>query len=109
MVSNKDVKDIRSTGRRRARRALFESYKLYKCVDCGITTTEPPKDAPGWFDELWPQENRRLKSQLQADHETKDLTINDEAFLNWRCPSCHKIQDNKTDKGEATKDTSALW
>lgn len=109
MVSNREMKDVRSTGRRRARKVLFESYTDYKCVDCGKTVIEPPKDAPNWFDELWPLENRVLTSQLQADHETKNLEDNDEAYVNWRCPSCHKLSDNKTDKGVATKDTSALW
>lgn len=109
MVSNKDMKDVRSTGRRRARKSLFESYTEYKCFDCGVTSKEPPKDAPSWFDEIWPEENRTLDTPLQADHETKDLTQNDEAFLNWRCPSCHKFQDKKTEKGAATINTSALW
>ncbi len=109
MVSNKDMKDIRSTGRRRARKALFEAYVPFQCVDCGVTSEEPPKDAPSWFEEIWPEENRTLKSSLQADHETKDLTINDEQFLNWRCPSCHKKQDSATDKGESTIDTGSLW
>lgn len=109
MVSNRDMKDVRSTGRRRARKVLFESYADYKCFDCGVTTKEPPKDAPRWFEDIWPTERRELNTQLQADHETKDLTVNDESFVNWRCPSCHKKQDLKTEKGEATVKTSGLW
>lgn len=102
-MKNEDaIQDWRSTGRRKARLELFKSYEEYKCVDCGKTTVEPPKDAPTWFEEIWPEQNRILLSQLQADHETKDLTQNSVEFLNWRCPSCHKLQDNKTEKGEAT-------
>ena len=99
------IKDWRSTGRRKARRSLFESFVDFCCVDCGKTTTEPPKDAPSWFEEIWPETNRVLTPMaLQADHESKDLTNNDEAHLNWRCASCHKLSDMKTEKGIATKE-----
>lgn len=110
MKDESKIKDWRSTGRRKARKVLFESYRPFVCVGyilngtqyhCGKTTIEPPKDAPSWFDEIWPEENRVL-SQLQADHESKDVTSNDEEFLNWRCPSCHKKQDQQTEKGQAT-------
>lgn len=103
MQKNKPVKDIRSTGRRRARRALFRSRVDFKCADCGKTNIEPPKDAPNYFEEIWPDEKRVLTgSGLQADHETKDLDNNDVQNLNWRCPSCHKIRDSQTEKGEST-------
>lgn len=95
------IKDIRSTGRRRARLTLFRSRRDFKCVDCGKTTTRPPEDAPAWFDEIWPLEKREV-TQLQADHETKDLLDNDESLLEWRCPSCHKIHDSTTAVGEST-------
>jgi hypothetical protein len=111
-MKNEDkIKDWRSTGRRKARKELFNSYVEYSCVgyirdgirnQCGKTVIEPPKDAPPWFDEIWPEENRVLVAQLQADHETKDVTVNDVSFLNWRCPSCHKLQDSQTDKGVET-------
>lgn len=114
MVSNKQMKDVRSTGRRRARKALFEAYVPFKCVGyknhpCGKTVITPPKDAPSWFDEIWPEENRVLTSSLQADHESKDLENNDIQFLNWRCASCHKKQDNSSDKGIATVQHRSLW
>lgn len=102
MKNEDNIQDWRSTGRRKARSELFKSYTDYSCIDCQVTTIEPPKDAPVWFDEIWPEENRTLQSQLQADHETKDVTQNSVEFLNWRCPSCHKLQDNKTEKGQAT-------
>lgn len=69
------------------------------CVDCGKTSREPPKDAPNFFEEIWPEEKRVLSSQLQADHESKDLTNNAVEDLNWRCPSCHKKADQKTESG----------
>lgn len=117
MKNDDNIKDWRSTGRRKARRALFNSYAEFKCagyvergirVVCNKTSIEPPKDAPPWFDEIWPVENRVLDYSLQADHETKDVTLNDESHLNWRCASCHKKQDQQTDKGEATVNTD-FW
>jgi hypothetical protein len=103
MTKNEDrIKDLRSTGRRRARKALYESYTPFQCVDCGKTSKEPPKDAPKFFDEIWPTENRTLTYSLQADHETKDLLDNDVSILNWRCEPCHKIHDKQTAVGEST-------
>lgn len=96
--------DWRSTGRRKARRALFAAYVEYICCDCGVTVKEPPKDAPKHFEEIWPEVRRELDYQLQADHETKDYTNNDIEFLKWRCQPCHKAHDNLTGKGESTRD-----
>jgi hypothetical protein len=107
------IKDWRSTGRRIARRTLFKARIDFACVGytsevgihypCGKTTTEPPKDAPAWFEDIWPEENRVLNPQsLQADHESKDYQNNALEDLNWRCSSCHKFQDKQTDKGVAT-------
>jgi len=103
MTKDEDkIKDWRSTGRRKARRELYLNYVDYKCADCGKTTIKPPMDAPKHFDEIWPEDRRILSSQLQADHETKDYTVNDIQFLNWRCVSCHKKHDLSTGKGETT-------
>lgn len=96
------IKDWRSTGRRKARKELFANYVEFKCIDCGRTSIDPPKDAPLWFDEIWPEENRVLAYSLQADHESKDLTNNDINELAWRCSSCHKTHDSKTEKGVST-------
>jgi hypothetical protein len=93
-----EILDWRSTGRRRARRMLFEARIDFSCVGCNATTKVPPKDAPSWFNDIWPEENRTA-SQLQADHTTKDVTMNDIDDLCWRCPSCHKIADMATSKG----------
>lgn len=111
MKDESRIVDWRSTGRRKARRELYKAYVEYKCVGyikdgrnipCGKTSKEPPKDAPSWFDEIWPEDNRVLDYQLQADHESKDLTANTVEFLNWRCAPCHKMQDKQTSKGQAT-------
>jgi len=64
----------------------------------------PPKDAPRHFAEIWPEEMREV-SQLQVDHEDKDYTNNELTNLNWRCPSCHKLHDLMTEKGESTVQT----
>ena len=52
------ILDWRSTGRRKARRVLYQAFVEYKCADCGKTTKEPPKDAPSHFNEIWPEEQR---------------------------------------------------
>jgi len=112
------IKDWRSTGRRKARRELYAAYVPYKCVGytkldgtkikCGKTTIEPPKDAPAWFNELWPKEYRVLTSQLQADHVTKDWQNNEVENLEWRCDPHHKAQDRQTPKGIPQKKVN-LW
>lgn len=101
--------DWRSTGRRKARRELYRNGVEYKCagvpelnITCGVTSKEPPKDAPANFLELWPEEKRVLDYPLEADHESKDWQNNSIEFLNWRCRSCHKKHDSMTEKGEST-------
>ena len=106
--NTQQVKDWRSTGRKRGRRILYETRRPFACVGwtneygvempCGKTTIDPPPDAPSWFEEIWPEEDRVL-SQLQVDHENKDYTDNDPANLDWRCASCHRNADNLTEKG----------
>jgi len=112
MARDETILDWRSTGRRKARRALFNARIEFSCVGytdaqgryhpCGKTTRVPPKDAPSFFDEIWPTEKRVLSPQsLQADHESKELQNNDVEDLNWRCSSCHKLADIQTAKGES--------
>ena len=112
------IKDWRSTGRRKGRRALYAARIPYSCVGyksragidhpCGKTTIEPPKDAPSWFDEIWPLEKRVLSSQLEADHKSKDYTNNELENVDWRCSSCHKKKDRQTEKGVA-QETVHYW
>ncbi len=116
MKDQSKIKDWRSTGRRIARRTLYKGRVPYKCVgyrlpdgsrfNCGKTTIEPPKDAPRYFDEIWPEEQRVLESQLEADHESKDYQINTLEALNWKCKSCHRKDDSATDKGVAQVTTN---
>jgi aconitase A len=109
MTKNDDaIIDWRSTGRRKARRALFESFTPFACAVCGKTSIEPPKDAPSWFEEIWPEENRVLAYSLQADHLTKNLQNNSAEDLEWKCSPCHKASDSLTEKGESTID-KGLW
>lgn len=103
------IKDWRSTGRRIARRELYKNRVEYKCEYCGVTTKEPPKDAPKYFEEIWPEENRVLDYQLQANHKTKDLTQNTLEFLEWCCQPCHKKIDGTTAKGITTVQLDDYW
>ena len=96
------IQDWRSTGRRRARKELFENGVTFKCAGCGKTSREPPKDAPKDFDELWPVENRVLNYSLQANHKTKNYQDNHVDLLEWVCQPCHKERDSQTDKGKST-------
>jgi len=106
------IKDWRSTGRRKARRALFDARVPYACADCGVTSKEPPKELTDkqklFFDEIWPEENRILDYPLQADHESKDYQNNELEYINWRCSPCHRKADSKTGKGEA-QTTVNVW
>ena len=99
--NEENIKDWRSTGRRKGRRVLYASRRDYACDTCGRTVINPPKDAPDYFDEIWPTANRVL-TKLEVQHKTKDLRDNDEAFLSWLCPSCHKLEDMETAVGEST-------
>ena len=102
------IKDWRSTGRRKARRALYAGYVPYKCVHCGKTSKEPPKDAPHHFEEIWPEENRVLDYQLQADHESKDYENNELDYINWKCAPCHQKDDRAVPKDQPQR-TVNYW
>jgi len=109
MKDESKILDWRSTGRRKARRALYQARVSYECIghrlpngsrkQCGKTSIEPPKDAPKYFDELWPEEHRVLKYQLQADHADKDYENNDLDNIDWKCQPCHKKDDSSTGVG----------
>ena len=109
------ILDWRSTGRRKARRELFKSYEEFKCwgipemgIECGATSIEPPKDAPSWFDDIWPEEMRVLDYSLQADHKDKDWRNNELDNLCWRCAVCHKKADSRSAPGEA-QESVEFW
>lgn len=103
MKDETKIKDWRSTGRRIGRRVLFKSYIEYRCDNCHRTVIEPPKDAPSWFEEIWPEDNRELTSQLQVQHISKDPSNNSLEEIKWLCPSCHKLEDSTTDVGVAVE------
>lgn len=96
------IKDWRSTGRRKLRRALYRAYVTYRCRRCKVTTKEPPSDAPPWFEEIWPKKDRVLDYPLQANHKSKNLTDNSEENGEWLCAPCHKYVDSQTEKGVST-------
>jgi hypothetical protein len=98
----KTPKDIRSTGRKRLRKALFNSQVLYRCIYCHKTSVESPPDAPANFADFWPETKRVLKSSLDANHKDKNLLNNDPSNGEWCCRSCHKLADNKTEKRVST-------
>ena len=106
-----NIKDWRSTGRKRGRRALYEAKRPFVCagvealsITCSKTTKQRPTDAPDFFYELWPLKNRVLNA-LQVDHINKDFTDNDPSNLVWRCPSCHRLADNMSGVGESQIDS----
>lgn len=98
---NKEPKDLRSTGRKRARKVIFETRRPWECRICKKSTINPPPDAPEWFDEMWPEGNRVLEStySLQVQHINKQLMDVDPVNLEVLCASCHKLEDSQTSKG----------
>lgn len=105
--SEKEPVDPRSTQRKRARKTLFYWKVDYICGaphyrkgsnHCGRSPKELPKDAPQDL-ELASKEKQFVSVTLQANHISKDIMDNDLANLEWLCPSCHKLEDSKTEKG----------
>lgn len=94
-------KDLRSTGRRRARKALFDSGITFECAHCGAVPQVMPKDFPR---KNPPPLGRSSKTctRLEAQHKNKDMSDNDVGNLEFLCPSCHKNADKVTAKGVST-------
>lgn len=94
-----DVKDPRSTYRKRARRVLESIDRPKWCGStqagevsewgCGRSNVDP--DAPGGY---YPN-----MGTLQCNHINKVLADLDPVNLEYLCPSCHKERDQLTDKG----------
>jgi hypothetical protein len=104
--------DARSTQRKRARKKLFYEQVPFICgaphwrTDgkwCGKSPPELPPDAP---QDLELSKDTSLTSTLQANHITKNIMDNDLVNLEWLCPSCHKLEDSKTEKGVSQKGTN---
>lgn len=102
MKQRKVIIDMRSTGRKRGRKMLFQERVPFECEFCGRTSIKPPPDAPPWFDEIW-GEKRVLDYSLQVNHISKDISDNDPANLEWLCADCHKHKDSQTGKGEVDR------
>lgn len=96
MRDDEKIKDLRSTGRKRARailiKAVKEGLRDYKCIDCGHIPSTPM------------EEKTRSGDFLDADHENKNWADNDLVNLNWRCRPCHYKKDRATDKGVSAID-----
>lgn len=97
----KTPKDARSTGRKRGRKVLFDLWPdvPYQCRKCGMWPIRRPPDMPDHID----FKPGRLNSSLQVQHINKDILDNDEANLEWLCPSCHKVEDLTTSVGVSLK------
>lgn len=113
--STKEPIDARSTQRKRARKTLFFLKVPYICgaphyreegTWCKRSPKELPKDAPQDL-ELAEPAKQFASVTLQANHINKDIMDNDEVNLEWVCPSCHKLEDSKTEKGVSQKGNEA--
>jgi hypothetical protein len=113
LPSEKEPMDPRSTQRKRARKVLFRLGVPYICGSphyrpegtwCKRSPTREqlPRDAPKDL-ELAGEGKQYASVTLQANHISKNIMDNDEYNLEWVCPSCHKIEDSKTEKGVSQK------
>lgn len=85
-----EVKDLRSTGRKRARvvllKAVADGMIRFECNRC-----------------QWCPEGELTRSNnLDANHINKNLEDIDLANLEWLCRSCHKLADSVSAKGVST-------
>jgi hypothetical protein len=91
---NKEVRDPRSTGRKRGRAALFKAERLYHCAFCGRAPARIPPQATR--SQAPPGGTWEGMATLQVNHINKNILDNDTYNLEWLCPSCHKIKDAVT-------------
>lgn len=93
-----ELRDPRSTGRKRARAVLWklfeEGIKPFRCNSCGSTPE-------GCSDDGWTVDSSRLNrsNNLDANHINKNWLDNDPANLEWLCRVCHREKDRRTEKG----------
>jgi len=104
-VANREPKDARSTGRKRARRVLLklveQGEREFHC-ECTEESHTWHSSPCGWI----PDESRPLgrDNNLDADHRNKDWLDNDPSNLTWLCRKCHRALDRSTQKGESRID-----
>lgn len=86
--------DARSTGRKRARKVLFESGRPFICAGCDwVPEGVSPKG------EILDPVKLTRSNNLDANHINKNILDNDPANLEWLCRTCHREKDRATDKG----------
>lgn len=101
--------DPRSTQRKRARKLMFAERVPYICGApsfrsdgnfCGRSPIREklPPDCPQDID-LAPEWKQFASVTLQCNHINKNIMDNDAVNREWLCPSCHKLEDSKTEKG----------
>lgn len=101
------VKDPRSTGRKRGRKALQKSGRLYRCACTGCNSVRcgarfSSQELCGYS----PQEQGRSDT-LDVNHKNKNVLDNDPVNLEWLCRACHKMKDKRTEKGVAHDEETA--
>lgn len=94
MKSNDDVKDPRSTGRKRARKVLFETGRPFLCEHCGYIP-----DGVNEQGEIVDPQALTRSNNLDANHKNKNILDNDPSNLEWVCRDCHYKLDRATEKG----------
>lgn len=100
----RESKDIRSTGRKRLRKALLDAQVPYMCRACNRTNKKDGELVDGI--PVYVPENARYfagLASLQANHKNKNLEDCDPANGEWLDPSCHKEEDQKTEKGVSSQ------
>jgi hypothetical protein len=90
---DEQIKDARSTGRKRARRLLLAlvsaGEREYACESCRHVPNIPYT------------ETSRSGDILDANHKNKNWLDNDPSNLEFLCRPCHYAKDRSTAKGES--------
>lgn len=93
-----EVRDPRSTGRKRGRKVLQNSGRPYEC-ECRDSSHVWHEGTCGWK-----PESQSRSETLDVNHKNKNLLDNDPVNLEWLCRRCHKAIDSRTEKGVMHED-----